>query len=150
MSDRNPIGRWKLLGCFVLAYLGALVLNGILYAVVTHTAGGFSPIAAYFFPFGLFVALRIQLDSDWMLLIGYASYFLVTGAGVAMRSRAILWFFVVMLLVNLGGCHKAVKDYKGSAWGARTPPATPYAVSATGEARLECGRTHAAHGDLVA
>ena len=124
-EERKPMSRWKWLGLFLFAYLVANIGVLILYSIMSdHWDAGQFWLTSFFFPVGIFVLFRVQGDAEWIIPCGYAVYALLAAAGIFFRSKAILCGFCILLLLNLGGCYMAVKDWEEGAWGATDSPTT--------------------------
>ncbi len=117
------MSRWKWSGLFLLAYFAANILALILYSVMTdHWDAGQFWLTSFFFPVGIFILLRVQGDAEWIIPCGYAVFVLLAVAGVFFRSKVVLVGFCILLLLNLGGCYMAIKDWEEGAWGTTDSP----------------------------
>ena len=122
-DEKTPVNRWKWLGLFLSAYLIANLGALILYSFMTdHWDAGQFWLTSFFFPVGVFIFFRVEGDADWIIPCGYALYALLAAAGVFFRSKIVLCAFCILLVLNLGGCYMAIKEWKDGAWGATDSP----------------------------
>lgn len=108
----TSISRWKLSGLFMLAYISALLVALLPDLIRSGLGDGDTlQMVVCLFPIGLIYLVNPQ-GGLWALLVGFAIYPVLASVGVLFRSWRLLVVFIILLLANLGGCYKFMKDFE--------------------------------------
>ena len=73
---------------------------------------------SWFFPYGLTVLLlganSDTAASDALFGLAWAQYLIIVGFGIVSRSLLLYWVFVIILVLNIGGCYLGTQSTKQS------------------------------------
>ena len=104
LAGSKPELAWR----YIRSYLYATLAGVVLYSIIAPKLGAilFLPLALIYFPKAtafLFGCYEVNPDPV-QLIIEYGSYFLCAIIGILTKLRIFYTVFVIMLLMNIGGC----------------------------------------------